>query len=58
MRLKNPMQTNRMAILQAEYARAFMEPLFNEPDKYCVLLDLIKDAIVEEREKLEWSPNA
>ncbi len=49
---------DKMAILQAEYARAFMEPLFNEPDRYCVLLDLIKDAIDEERKKLEWSPNA
>jgi hypothetical protein len=49
---------DKMAILQAEYARAFMEPLFNEPDRYCVLLDLIKDAIDEEREKLEWSSNA
>jgi hypothetical protein len=52
----NPM--HRMAILQAEYARAFMQPLFDEPNKYCVLLDLIKDAIDEEREKLEWNPNA
>ena len=47
-----------MAILQAEYARAFMQPLFNEPEKYCVLLDLIQDAIDKEREKLEWNPNA
>jgi len=49
---------DRMAILQAEYARALMNPLFNEPNKYCVLLDLIQDAIDKEREKLEWNPNA
>jgi len=49
---------HKMAILQAEYARAFMQPLFNEPEKYCVLLDLIQDAIDKEREKLEWNPNA
>jgi hypothetical protein len=24
---------HKMAILQAEYARAFMQPLFDEPDK-------------------------
>ena len=49
---------HRMAILQAEYARAFMQPLFNEPEKYCVLLELIQNAIDKEREKLEWNPNA
>jgi len=49
---------DRMAILQAEYARALMNPLFNEPNKYCVLLDLIQDAIEKEQEKLEWNPNA
>lgn len=49
---------DKMAILQAEYARALMKPIFDEPKKYCVLLDLIQDAIDEEREKLEWSPNA
>jgi len=47
-----------MAILQAEYARAVMSPLFDEPEKYCVLLDVIQDAINKERKKLEWSPNA
>ena len=49
---------HRMDILQAEYARTFMQPLFDEPEKYCVLLDLIQDAIDKEREKLEWNPNA
>ena len=44
------MSDSRMAILQAEYARAFMTPLFNEPERYCILLDLIQDAIDEERE--------
>ncbi len=42
--------TNRMTILQAEFARAVMHPLFNEPEKYCILLDVIQDAIDEERE--------
>jgi hypothetical protein len=41
---------DRMAILQAEYARAVMKPLFNEPEKYCILLDIIQDAIDEQRE--------
>ena len=51
MRLKNLMQTfSRMTILQAEYARAVMQPVFNEPEKYCILLDIIQDAIDEERE--------
>jgi len=49
---------DKMAILQAEYARALMNPLFNEPNKYCILLNLIQDAIDKEREKLEWNPNA
>ncbi len=47
-----------LTILQAEYARAFTNPVFDEPEKYCVLLNLIKDAIEEEQKKLEWSPNA
>ena len=41
---------DRMAILQAEFARAIISPLFNEPEKYCILLDVIQDAIDEERE--------
>ena len=41
---------DRMAILQAEFARAVMQPLFNEPEKYCILLDVIQDAIDEQRE--------
>ena len=41
---------DKMAILQAEYARALMQPLFNEPEKYCILLDIIQDAIDEQRE--------
>ncbi len=42
--------TNRMGILQAVFPRAVMHPLFNEPEKYCILLDVIQDAIDEERE--------
>ena len=42
--------SNRMTILQAELARAVMQPLFNEPERYTVLLDIIQDAIDEERE--------
>ena len=42
--------TNRMTILQAEFARAVMQPLFNEPEKYCILLDVIQNAIDKERE--------
>lgn len=49
---------SKMAILQAEYARAFMTPLFNDPDRYTVLLDLIQDAINEEKKRMEWNPNA
>ena len=41
---------SRMTILQAEYARAVMQPIFNEPEKYTILLDIIQDAIDEERE--------
>jgi hypothetical protein len=41
---------DRMTILQAEFARAVMSPLFDEPEKYCVLLDIIQDAIDEQRE--------
>jgi len=48
---KNLMQPfSRMTILQAEYARAVMQPVFNEPEKYTILLDIIQDAIDEERE--------
>lgn len=43
---------NKMAILQAEYARAIMNPVFDEPEKYCVLLDIIQDAIDKERSQL------
>ena len=50
MRLNNPMSDSRMTILQAEFSRAVMNPLFNEPEKYCILLDVIQDAIDKERE--------
>ena len=42
--------TNRMIVLQAEFARAVMHPLFSDPEKYCILIDIIQDAIDEERE--------
>ena len=38
---------NTLEILQFEYQHAIDEPLFNEPEMYCVLLDLIKDKIDE-----------
>lgn len=50
--------SDRMAILQAEYARAFMQPLFDNPKHYCVLLELLQDAIDKERKAMKWSPNA
>ena len=34
-----------LEILEAEYLRALNEPLFDEPEKYSVLLDLISDRI-------------
>ena len=49
-RMSPMLPTSRMTILQAEFARAVMHPLFNEPEKYCILLDVIQDAIDEERE--------
>ena len=36
---------SELEILRAEYARALCEPLFDEPDRYCVLLDLIMEKI-------------
>jgi hypothetical protein len=41
---------DKLSILEAEYTRALNEPLFDDPEKYCVLLDLIQDEI--EREKV------
>jgi hypothetical protein len=35
----------RIEILRAEYARAVMNPLFDNPADYCILLDLIQDEI-------------
>jgi hypothetical protein len=36
-----------LEILEAEYQRALNDPLFDEPEKYSVLLDLITDRIEE-----------
>jgi len=41
-----------LEILREEYWRARSNPLFDDPKKYCVLLDLIQDRI-EELEKKE-----
>ena len=34
-----------LEILEQEYLRALNDPLFDEPEKYSVLLDLISDRI-------------
>jgi hypothetical protein len=36
-----------LEILEQEYLRALNEPLFDEPEKYSVLLDLLSDRIEE-----------
>jgi len=41
-----------LEILREEYWHARNNPLFDDPKKYCVLLDLIQDRI-EELEKKE-----
>ena len=41
-----------LEILREEYWHARSNPLFDDPKKYCVLLDLIQDRI-EELEKKE-----
>lgn len=43
---------DKMAILQAEYVRASLNPVFDDPERYCVLLDLIQDEIDEENKKV------
>lgn len=50
--MRRRVMLNRIEILQAEYTRAVMNPVFDEPEKYCVLLDLIQDAIDKERSQL------
>ena len=39
---------DRLIILRDEYHRAITNPLFDEPENYCVLLDVIQDAIDKE----------
>jgi len=36
---------SELEILRAEYQRALESPLFDEPERYCVLLDLIQARI-------------
>ena len=36
---------DELEILRAEWLHARENPLFDEPEKYCVLLDLIRDRI-------------
>jgi hypothetical protein len=42
---------NELEILRAEYERAQKTPLFDDPAKYCVLLDLIQNRIDEIEER-------
>ena len=49
---------DRMAILQAEYAKAFMQPTFKNVQENRVLLELLENGISEQREKDGWNPNA
>jgi hypothetical protein len=39
---------DRLIILRDEFHRALTNPLFDEPENYCVLLDVIQDAIDKE----------
>jgi hypothetical protein len=38
---------NELEILRAEYEHAQNNPLFDDPAKYCILLDLIQNRINE-----------
>jgi len=35
----------RIEILSAEYIRCLNDPLYSEPEKYCIVLDLIYDEL-------------
>jgi cobalamin biosynthesis Co2+ chelatase CbiK len=37
--------SREIEILREEYKRAIDNPLFDDPEDYCVLLDLIRDRI-------------
>jgi len=39
---------DRLTILRAELVRAITNPLYDEPENYSVLLDVIQDAIDKE----------
>jgi hypothetical protein len=43
---------DKLEILKAEWLHARENPLFDEPENYCVLLDLIQDKIDELLEKV------
>ena len=45
---------DRLIILRDEYHRAITNPLFDEPEKYSVLLDVIQDAIDKEERSLKF----
>ena len=46
---RNPMpKLDRLIILKDEFHRALTNPLFDEPENYSVLLDVIQDAIDKE----------
>jgi hypothetical protein len=40
-----------LEILEAEYLRALNDPLFDEPEKYSILLNLISDRIEDIKER-------
>ena len=40
-----------LEILEAEYQRALNDPLFDDPEKYSILLDLISDRIENIKER-------
>lgn len=45
---------DRLTILQAELTRAITNPLYNEPENYVVLLDVIQDAIDKETDNAKY----
>lgn len=42
----------RIETLISEYKRAVIEPIYDEPERYCIVLDLIAD----ELERLGYDP--
>jgi len=44
---------DRLIILKDEFHRALTNPLFDEPENYSVLLDVIQDAIDKEEREIE-----